>query len=108
MKLPGEAKAWAGRIRRLASGTGRRAAAAAVAGATLLAGAPMAFAGGGGGSSDGGGGGSMATQVSWAYRDNNDGAFGSGGDLNSVYNAFAQTGVSMLPEGVAHAQEALN
>ncbi|MCX8643966.1 hypothetical protein J3T92_00255 [Bifidobacterium sp. B4081] len=50
----------------------------------------------------------MATQVSWAYRDNNDGAFGPGGDLNSVYNAFAQTGVSMLPEGVAHAQEALN
>ena len=59
------------------------------------------------GSSDGGGG-VMATQVSWAYRDNNDGAFGPGGDLNSVYNAFTQTGVSMLPEGVAHAQEALN
>ena len=108
MKLPGEAKAWAGRLRRLASGTGRRAAAAAVAGATLLAGAPMAFAGGGGGSSDGGGGGSMATQVSWAYRDNNDGAFGSGGDMNSVYAAFGQMGVGMLPGGVAHAQKALN
>lgn len=80
----------------------------AVAGATLLAGAPMAFAGGGGGSSDGGGGGSMATQVSWAYRDSNDGAFGPSGDLGSVYRAFGQMGVGMLPGGVAHAQKASN
>lgn len=98
------------RLRRLGSGSLRRlkgAAAIVTAGATLLAGVPAAFAGGGGGSSDGGGGGVMATQVSWAYQDNNDGAFGSGGDLNSIYNAFAQMGVTMLPGGVAHAQEAL-
>ena len=108
MKLPGELRIRADRLRRLASGTVRKGVAVAVAGATMLAGVPMASAGGGGGNSNGGGGGVMATQVSWAYRDNNDGAFGAGTDLNSVYNAFAQMGVTMLPGGVAHAQEALN
>lgn len=101
----------AGRLRRLGSGSLRRlrgAAAVVAAGSTLLAGVPVAFAGGGGGSSNGGGGGVMAVSTQWAYKDADDGAFGSSGDLNSVYRAFAQQGVTMLPGGVAHAQEALN
>ncbi|KFI38399.1 putative cell surface protein [Bifidobacterium actinocoloniiforme DSM 22766] len=70
--------------------------------------AGVAFAGGGGGKSDGNGGGEMAAQVSWAYQDSNDGAFGSAGDLGSVYRAFGQMGVTMLPGGVGHAQQALS
>lgn len=96
------------RLHRLGSGSLRRlkgAAAIVTAGATLLAGVPAAFAGGGGGSSDGGG--VMATQVNWAYRDANGGAFGSSGDFNSINGAFASMGVIMLPDGIAHAQEAL-
>ena len=46
--------------------------------------------------------------MTWGYRDNNDGTFGSSGDMNSIYAAFAQMGVTMLPGGVAHAQKALN
>lgn len=50
----------------------------------------------------------MAVSTQWAYKDADDGAFGSSSDLNSVYRAFTQQGVTMLPGGVAHAQEALN
>lgn len=46
--------------------------------------------------------------MTWGYRDNNDGTFGSSGDMNSIYAAFAQMGVTMLPGGVAHAQKTLN
>ena len=45
--------------------------------------------------------------MTWGYRDNNDGTFGSSGDLNSIYAAFAQMGETMLPGGVGHAPEGL-
>ena len=109
MQKSGKIRAWAGRLRQLDSGAMlRKGLAAVVAGASMMAGVPAAFAGGGAGNSDGTGGGVMATQVTWAYQDANDGAFGPAADLNSVYNAFARMGVTMLPGGVTHAQKALN
>lgn len=96
MKLPGEAKAWAGRLQRLAPGMARRAAAVAVAGATLLAGAPMAFAGGGAGSGGDNNSGSHSGQFaqSWAYRDNENGGFG-GADRAAVQAAAQAMGVTI-------------
>ncbi|MCX8672833.1 LPXTG cell wall anchor domain-containing protein [Bifidobacterium sp. B4001] len=96
MKLPGEAKAWAGRLQRLAPGMARRAAAVAVAGATLLAGAPMAFAGGGAGSGGDNNSGSHSGQFaqSWAYRDNDNGGFG-GADRAAVQAAAQAMGVTI-------------
>ena len=109
MQKSGKIRAWAGRLRQLDSGAIlRKGLAAVVAGASMMAGVPAAFAGGGAGNSDGGGGGVMDTQVTWAYQDADDGAFGPATDLNSVYNAFGRMGVTMLPGGVVHAQEALN
>ena len=109
MQKSGKIRAWAGRLRQLDSGAIlRKGLAAVVAGASMMAGVPAAFAGGGAGNSDGSGGGVMATQVTWAYQDADDGAFGPASDLNSVYNAFGRMGVTMLPGGVAHAQKALN
>ena len=107
MMTPGKIGRWARRLLRLGSGWAGKAVAIAAAGATLMIGVQPAFAGGGAGSSDGGGGGVMATQVSWAYKDANDGAFGSSTDFNSIYGAFSTMGVSMLPGGVGHAQKAL-
>lgn len=66
-----------------------------MASSTMLAGAPMAFVSGGGGA--------MSSHVSWAYKDNNDVAFGSGEDMNSICVAFAQMGVTMLPGGGVYA-----
>lgn len=108
MMTPGKIGRWAGRLLRLGSGWPARAVAVAAAGATLMIGVEPAFAGGGAGSSDGGGGGAMASQVSWTYKDANDGAYGSSTDFNSIYRAFSAMGVSMQPEGVGHAQKALN
>lgn len=103
MQKSGKIRAWAGRLQQLDSGAMlRKGLAAAVAGASMMAGVPAAFAGGGAGNSDGSGGGVMATQVTWAYHDADDGAFGPAADLNSVYNAFTRMGVTMLPGGVAH------
>lgn len=109
MQKSGKIGAWAGRLGRLDSGTMlRKGLAAAVAGASMLAGVPAASAGGGAGNSDGTGGGVMDTQVTWAYHDADDGAFGPAADLNSVHNAFGRMGVTMLPGGVVHTQKALN
>ncbi|RBP98734.1 hypothetical protein CRD59_07510, partial [Bifidobacterium xylocopae] len=65
-----------------------------------------AFAGGGGGNAGGGGGGVMAVSQQWAYHDNNDGGFG-GNAMSSINAAFAAQGVTMLPNGVGVAQQAL-
>ena len=97
MKTPGKIGRWAG-----------KAVAVAGAGAMLLIGVQPAFAGGGAGSSNGNGNIAMDIQTVWSYKDNNDGAFGSSADYGSVNRAFSAMGASMLPAGVAHAQEALN
>ena len=98
MQKSGKIRAWAGRLRQLDSGAIlRKGLAAVVAGASMLAGAPAAFAGGGAGNSDGGGGGVMNTQVTWAYHDADDGAFGPAVDLNSVYNALGRMETTTLP-----------
>ena len=41
----------------------------------------------------------MNTQVTWAYQDANDGAFGPATDLDSVYNAFGQNTGETRPAG---------
>ena len=97
MKTPGKIGRWAG-----------RAVAVVGAGAMLLIGVQPAFAGGGAGSSNGNGNIAMDIQTVWSYKDNNDGAFGSSADYGSVNRAFSAMGATMLPAGVAHAQEALN
>lgn len=108
MNQVGKFKQWVSQAYRLSSVVARTGTAVVAAGAMLATGIPAAFAGGGGGSDDGGGTRPMDTVVSWAYRDNNDGAFGSGDDLNSIYAAFASMGVSMARGGEPKAQKAMN
>ena len=85
-----------------------RTTALLTAGAMLAGGGVLAFAGGGSGSAGGGGGDGGSFWQGWAYKDNNDGGWGT--DLAAVQRAVKSTGVAWDSSGPAntYATQALN
>ena len=83
--------------------------------ATLMAGAmltssltaPAAFAGGGQGTGSGTGG-TAGVEVTWAYKDDASGSWGSASDVNSVQKALTAAGVTLTASGRPNAQSAMD
>lgn len=99
MMNPGKIGRWACRLLRLRSGWAGKAVAVAAAAATLLIGVQPAVAAGGAGSGGDNTSNSHSGKFSqsWAYRDNEDGAFG-GADRAAVMAAMAEMGVTIRDE----------